>query len=114
MPYKDRAKQLAAQKKHYQENKASYAARSRKTMNKRRKELKAITDEIKGSTPCQDCGIKYHPYVMEFAHNGDKVDGVSRMVNSGIALERIMTEIAKCDIVCANCHRIRHIIDANC
>jgi hypothetical protein len=30
---------------------------------------------------------------------------VSRLVGSGSSLEVLMTEIAKCNVVCSNCHR---------
>ena len=32
---------------------------------------------------------------------------VSAMVTRGVAMEMILEEIAKCDLVCANCHRMR-------
>jgi hypothetical protein len=57
--------------------------------------------------PCMDCGMRYPKYVMEFDHvRGVKVNNVGSMPsNSGAA--RILAEIAKCDVVCANCHRER-------
>lgn len=58
--------------------------------------------------PCADCGIQYPHYVMDFDHR----DPTKKLFNiSGGALRRkpslILAEIAKCDIVCANCHRER-------
>lgn len=58
--------------------------------------------------PCADCGRRYPPYAMDFDHvePSTKRDGVTRMIGrSGI--RRILAEAAKCDIVCANCHRAR-------
>lgn len=56
--------------------------------------------------PCQDCGIKYPAYVMDFDHvRGDKVRKVSGLTNGSTSV--ILAEIAKCDVVCANCHRQR-------
>lgn len=56
--------------------------------------------------PCEDCGIKYPPYVMDFDHvRGEKVRKVSGLTNGSTAV--ILAEIAKCDVVCANCHRER-------
>lgn len=57
--------------------------------------------------PCMDCGVKYPPYVMDFDHvRGVKVGNVSEMCNNKSA-DQILTEIEECDLVCANCHRIR-------
>jgi hypothetical protein len=32
---------------------------------------------------------------------------VSRLLQEGVATEKLLAEIAKCDLVCSNCHRIR-------
>jgi hypothetical protein len=45
---------------------------------------------------------------MDFDHvMGDKAGGIGQMVSSGFPLARIRAEIAKCEVVCAVCHRIR-------
>jgi hypothetical protein len=51
--------------------------------------------------PCVDCGER-DIIVLQFDHQGDKVMGVSDMVTNGRTWERILTEIAKCEVVCAN------------
>lgn len=58
--------------------------------------------------PCMDCGIQYPHYVMDWDHRDptQKVMGVSRMTTR-VPLEALLTEIEKCDLVCANCHRER-------
>jgi hypothetical protein len=70
----------------------------------RRKQYQWVLD-YKESHPCKDCGRFYPHYVMDFDHLGNKVMNVSRMI--GYKRERIEQEIAKCDLVCSNCHRIR-------
>lgn len=59
--------------------------------------------------PCLDCGIKYPFYVMDLDHRDfkNKVNNVSRMFTANWSLEKIKNEASKCDVVCANCHRIR-------
>jgi hypothetical protein len=44
---------------------------------------------------------------MDFDHRDPavKVQGVTRMIMGSI--ERMLAEAEKCDIVCANCHRLR-------
>lgn len=44
---------------------------------------------------------------MDFDHQRDKLKAVSQMAQNGYGEERILKEIAKCEIVCAVCHRIR-------
>lgn len=65
------------------------------------------TNNLKASTPCADCGNKFPAICMDFDHLRDKVEEVSRMVADGEQWETIASEIEKCEIVCANCHRIR-------
>ena len=56
---------------------------------------------------CTDCG-ETDPLVLEFDHIGDdKAADVSRLVVDGVSWERVAQEIAKCEVVCANCHRRR-------
>jgi len=72
-----------------------------------RLESRGYTDRAK-DVPCEDCGVKYPPYVMDFDHiRGEKVDDISRMVRVRTNHERLQAEIDKCDVVCANCHRER-------
>lgn len=70
--------------------------------------------EIK-SHPCMDCGKRYPYYVMDFDHRdrSAKIENIARMSVSNWSLEKIKAEIAKCDIVCANCHRIRTFSHTN-
>lgn len=72
---------------------------------------RAVRDRVqslKEATPCTDCGISYPYVVMQFDHvRGDKVANVSRLVARLAAWHRIEAEIAKCELVCANCHALR-------
>ena len=59
------------------------------------------------SMQCADCG-EDNPDVLEFDHvTGEKRKNVSRLVHEGYSLRTIFYEIHKCDVVCANCHRVR-------
>lgn len=57
---------------------------------------------------CVDCGFKGHPAALEFDH----IPGTEKKFNIGEEIgnksrEVLWEEIAKCDVVCANCHAIR-------
>ncbi len=78
-----------------------------KWKNNRRIETREFIRKIK-DVPCMDCQIKYHWFAMDFDHvRGKKVAAVSVGISKGWSQERLSEEIAKCDIICSNCHRIR-------
>jgi hypothetical protein len=67
----------------------------------------AMLDRLR-DVPCMDCGDRFPPCSMDFDHRdpASKSSTVPAMIGrAGDA--RILAEVAKCDIVCANCHRLR-------
>ena len=70
--------------------------------------FRTYVNEIK-SKPCTDCGNSFPPCVMEFDHLDPKkkTNNVATLMRHTISLDRLKEEIAKCELVCANCHRIR-------
>jgi hypothetical protein len=63
--------------------------------------------EVK-SKPCADCGGRFHPAAMQFEHRpgSAKRADLATLVGTGRA-KLALSEMANCDIVCANCHAIR-------
>lgn len=58
--------------------------------------------------PCTDCNTTYHPFVMDFDHvRGVKHRDISKLVQAASSWKMLKDEIAKCDLVCSNCHRTR-------
>lgn len=57
---------------------------------------------------CVDCGIAYPPFVMDFDHRDptEKKFGLSEKGKCQ-SYEKQLAESLKCDLVCANCHRMR-------
>lgn len=58
---------------------------------------------------CTDCGLVNleHPEIFDFDHVREgKAKPVSNYLTSG-TLEELAEEIARCEVVCSNCHRIR-------
>lgn len=89
-------------KKYYKNNKRAHKLRIKKYINQNRLQLWKYLE----SHPCVDCG-ENNPIVLEFDHiKENKLFAVAKMVTkySWINLKK---EIAKCQIRCANCHRIK-------
>lgn len=58
--------------------------------------------------PCADCGNRFPSVAMDFDHvRGSKVKSIASFVAGAYKLDLIKEEIAKCEVVCACCHRIR-------
>lgn len=75
---------------------------------KRKQGIVAWMRELKSSQPCTDCGGWFHPAAMTFDHlpGTTKRDHVSNLVYAGYR-KVLLDEIAKCELVCANCHAVR-------
>ena len=93
---------------------ANFRRRNRKALAERQKQSVAqcrrFLRDYKSQNPCTDCKQKFPWYVMEFDHllgrsqPGDVT--LSRVVNTG-SIDRVKREMAKCHLVCANCHKVR-------
>lgn len=91
----------------YQKMKKSSRVRKREYILRNQ----TFINEYKNKRTCVDCGISYHSSVMEFDHiTNDKSFNISEGVRNGLSLKRLEQEIAKCELVCANCHRLRHFL----
>jgi hypothetical protein len=55
---------------------------------------------------CADCGVGDF-VAFDFDHVGEKTGNVTKLARNGVSLARLRAEIERCQIVCANCHRIR-------
>jgi hypothetical protein len=92
---------------------AYYLGEGQKEKNLQRQQVKRnaarqYIRSVKEGQPCADCGIVYPPYVLQFDHIGsDKSFTITEFATTTIDLEKIKAEIAKCEIVCANCHAER-------
>ena len=63
---------------------------------------------IKSSHGCADCGFNGHPAALDFHHaSGDKDFQIGGNAASH-SWATVLREAAKCVVLCANCHRIRH------
>tara|TARA_R110001592_G_scaffold328242_2_gene609693 strand:+ start:259 stop:678 length:420 start_codon:yes stop_codon:yes gene_type:complete len=106
MAYLNSEDQVRAAKRHYEANKSEIKARTAVRNKKQRLKNRKYVAFIKELSECVDCG-EGNPIVLEFDHvRGKKKMCVSDMRNQSYSIKTIQKEIDKCDIRCANCHRI--------
>ena len=92
-------------KQYYKENPDKHKQEVRKRADKVRRESQSHILSYLQQHSCTDCGEK-DPVVLEFDHvQGEKEFDISAAVRRGISLRRIIKEIKKCEVRCANCHR---------
>lgn len=87
---------------HYRNNKRQYLDRNIRSFMKRRELVRQIK-----SRACADCGIQYPFYVMDFDHREGETKEYELNRIDRMTTRALLREIKKCDVVCANCHRIR-------
>jgi hypothetical protein len=65
--------------------------------------------DLKTEIGCTDCGYNAHPAALDFDHlpGSVKLGAISQLLKSGAAWHMVVKEIDKCELVCANCHRVR-------
>jgi hypothetical protein len=91
-------------KSHYYSNPSYY--KQKRIAHKSK--VKAIISELK-KNPCTDCGLMFHPCAMQFDHvpgGPPKKFNISQAVVTR-PVGTVLKEIAKCELVCANCHAYR-------
>lgn len=99
--------QSQVSKQHYKNNKQSYADRTRAREVLVTEDTRRKLAEYLSCHPCVDCG-ETDIRILDFDHvRGKKSGDISRMMNIGCSRSTIEAEIAKCEVRCANCHRIR-------
>lgn len=107
VPYKDPEKRRAASRRHYAANAEDYKKRAKVHTELERERVSAFLHNLK-DVPCADCNGLYPYYVMQFDHvQGDKLFNLGDARRLGYSLERVWSEAAKCEVVCANCHAVR-------
>ena len=86
---------------------AYYNSQKRKdNIRKRNDAIRVMITEYKMQRGCCKCGYKNHPAALEFHHldKATKTKKLTHTVNNSPAF--VKTELDKCVVLCANCHRI--------
>jgi len=93
--------------KTYRRNKCRYCYR--KTKNILKDKQRGWLATFKGEVGCKDCHNKDHR-VLDFHHKSgmEKKFAISDYFYHQFCEKRLKAEIMKCEILCANCHRIHH------
>ena len=93
-------------REHYARNRDKVRANVKERQTRIQIDNRILVAKIKDA-PCVDCGGRFPSCAMDFDHRdpSQKLAGVGMMM--GYKIETIQKEIDKCDLVCANCHRIR-------
>ena len=102
---------MSSQVRHQRDYNVRYYAANREAEIKRVKARQRTTAELLNQlrqVPCAECRGCFPPYTMDFDHRdpGTKsfaLGGKCQLKSK----EVLLREVAKCDVVCANCHRIR-------
>jgi hypothetical protein len=98
----------------YLENREQHMRNVWRRIRRRRAENRLWLAEYLRDNPCADCG-EADIRCLEFDHRPEerKRQDIAALVYAPASLEDLRAEIAKCDVVCANCHRRRTSQRAN-
>ena len=90
--------------RYYQRNRQREIDR---VMTRQRTTLEFLRDLRR--VPCMDCGRRFLPHQMDFDHREPTLKSFQVTDSRAMlaARDRLMQEVAKCDVVCATCHAIR-------
>ena len=74
----------------------------------KRQTSRKLVIQLKTGRKCLDCQVLYPHYMLEFDHRpGEiKLGNIQSIAREG-NIPKLLDEIAKCDLVCSNCHRHR-------
>ena len=105
MPYKDPEKRREHHRLYmqgwYRRNKAVHIGR----VGQRRKRMRERFQELKRTLSCNRC-VENHPACLQFHHRDSsrKEFTISTIRGGDVSAERVLAEMEKCEVVCANCH----------
>lgn len=100
-----RSCRAAYKQEHYAANRERYISLAARRKHALAVERAEYLVRYFSTHPCADCG-EVDPLVLEFDHRGDKAFDIARGLRDR-SWDALSNEIAKCDVVCANCHRRR-------
>ena len=114
MPYKEQERQREYQRQWQERRRRSAGVPTREAANPtatkdERNRRQSEIAKIKIDRGCSTCGYNANPAALHFHHTrGEKLFSLRYGVAKNYAWGRILAEIEKCDVLCANCHAEHH------
>ncbi len=102
-----RACKDAMQMKTLEERKETRLTCNRRCRDRLYRKRRAWIDAIKLERGCLDCGYNEHPAALQFDHRNPAEKEFNIAQGWTKSKARVLREIAKCDVRCANCHAVR-------
>ncbi len=88
----------------YRKHKSEHLEYVRLRKNENRMTARDYGWDYLSTHPCEQCG-EIDPVVLEFHHLHGKDKASSQLASEGASIEKLIKEIAKCQVLCCNCHR---------
>lgn len=114
MPYKDKSRYLTEEYREYRRKyqrawHQKHKGNRRAKVSERKSKLREFHKQLKENLVCAQCG-ENHPAALQFHHRDPKTKdfNLAEIKQRAFSLERIIKEIAKCTVLCANCHAKLH------
>lgn len=90
-------------REHYRANVGAYITKAKRAKQRDR----AWYDDMKSKLRCEKCG-EDDPACLDFHHNGNGKDAAVSVMLYRTGRKKLIKEIEKCSVLCANCHRKLH------
>ena len=94
-------------RRYYGSGKKRTLERKKQNNSRYRERNKRIIEEAKKGRLCLYC-VEDDPCCLDFHHLGNKKYSIADMPNLCVSEETLKAEIAKCELICSNCHRKLH------
>ena len=110
MPYKSSEALRSYNRDYYLRNRNHLLKKQREKNKRLAENRRKWLVEYKKTLQCARCG-ENHPATLTFHHRKDteKNFEIGNALVLGVSLKRLIAEINKCEVLCANCHAKEHL-----
>ena len=109
MSQKPSEEQRRYNREYYQRNRERLLGKQREKNRRFAESRRRWLNEYKKSLKCVRCG-EDHPATLTFHHKEsvEKSFDIGNCITLGVGMAKLIAEIEKCDVLCANCHAKEH------